>query len=403
MIQKLFYIILTVVSLLALTACGVLSPGNNIDQDYVATQSQVIIDQGRKTATVAAELTRAAQTQNAPTATLQPTATQIPPTATQTPTATVTNTPLPTFTPRPTFTPLPTSTPLAPVVVVGCNQATFVSDISIPDGTILPPSSKFTKTWRLKNSGTCTWSTKYSLVFYSGEKMGGSTLNMPANVAPGQTVDLAVDLTTPGTNGKYRSSWILQNASGESFGVGANNGTIYASIVVQTGAAVYLKDFAGLSCSAEWTSGAGTLPCPGSDGDANGFVLVNGNSPVLENGATENEPVLVMQPQAITDGSIRGKYPSYKVVSGDHFKAILGCSNKADKCDINFQLSYQIGSDAVKSLSSWHEVYDGKLTKADVDLTSLAGQNVAFILTVNANGAMNQDRALWLAPRIVHP
>ena len=37
----------------------------------------------------------------------------------------------------------------------------------------------------------------------------------------------------------------------------------------------------------------------------------------------------------------------------------------------------------------------------DADLSSLAGKDVKFILTIQANGSSSQDRAQWLVPKIV--
>jgi len=122
---------------------------------------------------------------------------------------------------------------------------------------------------------------------------------------------------------------------------------------------------------------------------------------VLETGTKDDEAGLVMQPQAITDGVIRGKYPVYRVKDGEHFKALVMCASTADNCDVKFQLDYQIGSDAIQTLGTWNEINDEKYRSVDVDLSGLVGKDVKFILTVMANGAMNQDRAQWLSPRIV--
>ena len=59
-----------------------------------------------------------------------------------------------------------TSTRTAGVVAL-CDAAAFVRDVTIPDGTIVEPGRDFTKTWRLKNVGTCSWTTAYALVFVS--------------------------------------------------------------------------------------------------------------------------------------------------------------------------------------------------------------------------------------------
>lgn len=231
--------------------------------------------------------------------------------------------------------------------------------------------------------------------------MGGSSpQSLSANIRPGETIDLSVSLTAPTSEGKYRSSWKLRNASGSDFGLGSRNSAFYADIEVKSSPSGYALDFVNSYCAAEWTSGSGTLTCPGSDGDSKGFVLrVDGM--VLETGTKDDEAGLVTQPQAITDGVIRGKYPVYRVKDGEHFKALVMCASTADNCDVKFQLDYQIGSDAIQTLGTWNEVNDEKYRSVDVDLSGLVGKDVKFILTVLANGAMNQDRAQWLSPRIV--
>jgi hypothetical protein len=68
-----------------------------------------------------------------------------------------------------------------------------------------------------------------------------------------------------------------------------------------------------------------------------------------------------------------------------------------------FRLDYRIGGGSTQTLGTFGEKYDGLYYPADIDLSSLAGQNVNFILTVLANGYATGDRALWVAPRIIRP
>jgi len=112
--------------------------------------------------------------------------------------------------------------PPPPPPPYGCDRARFIADVTVPDGTIFAPGAAFSKTWRLMNVGTCTWTTSYSLVFESGEQMGGSSVNLPWSVAPGQTVDVTVNLTAPGSYGIYRGYWRFQNSSAVRFGIGAD-------------------------------------------------------------------------------------------------------------------------------------------------------------------------------------
>jgi len=108
--------------------------------------------------------------------------------------------------------------PTSPPPTQACDVAQFVDDVTIPDGTTLKPSETFTKTWRLKNAGTCSWTSSYAVVFNSGDSMNGpSTQALAGNVNPGQTVDISVNLTAPGTDGNYRGNWKLRNAAGVLF------------------------------------------------------------------------------------------------------------------------------------------------------------------------------------------
>lgn len=114
------------------------------------------------------------------------------------------------------------------------DRAEFVSDVTVPDGTPFQPKETFVKTWRLKNSGSTTWTTAYSLVYVSGPSMEGpASVPLPNDVPPGQTVDITVNLVAPSAPGPYRSYWNLKTASGQIFGVGAAaNEAIWVDIAV---------------------------------------------------------------------------------------------------------------------------------------------------------------------------
>ncbi len=134
-------------------------------------------------------------------------------------------TPVPTHTPDlslPTSTPTPTASPTQlPSSQSYCDWVAFVKDVSVPDGTVLSPGSSFVKTWRLKNKGTCAWTSAYALIFDSGHHMSGPvSVSLPGNVYPGETIDISVTLTAPATEGRYKGYWMLQNASGVNFGYG---------------------------------------------------------------------------------------------------------------------------------------------------------------------------------------
>lgn len=101
------------------------------------------------------------------------------------------------------------------------NSIEFVEDLSIPDDTLFEPGEAFEKSWRLRNIGTCPWTTEYSLTRVGGDGMSDEeSVPLPSAVAPGQSIDLAVQLTAPEAVGTYRENWQLSDANGVIFGVG---------------------------------------------------------------------------------------------------------------------------------------------------------------------------------------
>jgi hypothetical protein len=163
-------------------------------------------------------------------------------------------------------------------------------------------------------------------------------------------------------------------------------------------------DFVANYCSATWTSGAGTLPCPGTDGAASGYVL-KVTSPQLENGSIDTAPGLVIAPQNVTGGFIQGVYPAYTVQSGDRFQSIVNCAYGASACYVLFRLDYKIGTGPQQTFWHWKERNEGLFYRANLDLSSLAGQSVQFILymaDMPGLGSPSGDRAMWGGAQIVH-
>ncbi len=138
---------------------------------------------------------------------------------------------LPTVTPS--VTPTLAATATGAATSGPCNAATFVDDVTIPDDTIMDLGQSFTKTWRLKNAGTCSWTSSYQLVFDSGDQMGGDSPKPFTTdpVLPGQSVDISVDLTAPGTAGTYKGNWKLRDSSGGVFGL--STGPFWVQIKAQ--------------------------------------------------------------------------------------------------------------------------------------------------------------------------
>ncbi len=314
-----------------------------------------------------------------------------PPAGTQTESAAPTLTP----TPSPTHTPGSATQPSDWAALVKSSPA---------NGVFFGPSDAFKQKWTVKNIGTTTWTTNFDLVFVSGTRMTDrKAVAIPEKVAPGQSIQLSISMAAPKNPGIYQGSWKLRNSKGDLFGTGTEaKGALPVEIVVLNVDPNAKYDFILNYCNAAWRNTKDvTLPCPGREGSASGFVVVE-RKPVLENG-TSDKPVLWVHPYNISGGKISGEYPAVNIKAGDHFKAKVGCMGGYSKCNVTFHLNYQIGQEKVKSLGSWKELYGGGITTIDVDLSHLAGEKVRFILRADCtNKTPDAAQGFWMNPKIIY-
>lgn len=190
--------------------------------------------------TQAAETMEVARTQTALAVTNTPTGESTP---FEPPTLEATNTPLitSTFTPgAATNTPLKFNTPV-PTVGGVCDNASFIDDVTIPDGSEVLAGSTFVKTWRFKNLGPCTWTTSYKLVFSYVSDTGKNGIftppgpvAFPENAVPGEEIDISVTLTAPTKADAYQVVFVLQNEKGYSIPItNMNTYEFYVLFVVK--------------------------------------------------------------------------------------------------------------------------------------------------------------------------
>jgi len=99
--------------------------------------------------------------------------------------------------------------------------ATFVSDISIPDGTVVVPGARFTKTWEIQNTGSATWGTGYDWRFEAGAPLGPVRRLAASTVRPNGRVRFSVLMVAPRRDGRYRGYWQMTAPSGAVFGMQA--------------------------------------------------------------------------------------------------------------------------------------------------------------------------------------
>lgn len=155
---------------------------------------------------------------------------------------TVTNTALPTVTSLPTSSPLALPSPLASAtqgflfiasptptgtyytatpnpntLAYGCNNLLLIRSYTEPEGPF-EPGQEFVQRWQVANTGTRDWLYLNSLVFVSGERMGGNGSRLSNKIEPGKWTTLEVHLDAPNSSGTYTANWRFAHADGTNFG-----------------------------------------------------------------------------------------------------------------------------------------------------------------------------------------
>lgn len=158
------------------------------------------------------------------------------PTFTITPEPTYTHTPFPSLTPSetPTDVPLPTNTDVptaTPTSDKPCLRANLETK-SIPDGTVIFIDRLFTQTFRIKNTGSCTWNSAFELRF-----AGGDLMNASASISITDTTiptwgyaNVDVLMKAPSTPGTYRGYWSIKSNDGQIFGVQPKGNSFWVEI-----------------------------------------------------------------------------------------------------------------------------------------------------------------------------
>jgi len=123
--------------------------------------------------------------------------------------------------PPPTATPTPVGTPAEPKEqpTLACqDNLSFISDVTIPDGSEVEANSTMDKRWEVENSGGCNWDETYRLRLISGDSLGAEEEQMLFPARSGTRLVLRIVFQAPAEPGTYRSAWQAHNPDGQAFG-----------------------------------------------------------------------------------------------------------------------------------------------------------------------------------------
>uniref|UniRef100_A0A1D1Y246 Uncharacterized protein C6orf106 n=1 Tax=Anthurium amnicola TaxID=1678845 RepID=A0A1D1Y246_9ARAE len=101
-------------------------------------------------------------------------------------------------------------------------ESRFIQDVTVLDGTLMAPSTPFTKIWRMRNNGTIAWPSGTQLVWIGGDQFAervSVNLEISENGFPvDEEIDIAVDFRAPSRPGRYISYWRMASPFGQKFG-----------------------------------------------------------------------------------------------------------------------------------------------------------------------------------------
>jgi hypothetical protein len=98
------------------------------------------------------------------------------------------------------------------------DNLTFISDVSIPDGTEVQANATLDKRWEVKNSGNCNWDEHYRLRLIAGPAMDAVQEQALYPARSGGQVILQIIFQAPAEPGSFRSAWQAYNSDGQPFG-----------------------------------------------------------------------------------------------------------------------------------------------------------------------------------------
>jgi len=143
------------------------------------------------------------------------------------------------------------------------DSAAFVADVTVPDNTTVDKGEAFTKTWRIRNTGTCTWTPSYTLVFKSGEQMSAPDARpLDGQTKPGNALDISVEMSAPNAAASYRADFEIHDPSGKAIPIDQAS-TLW--VIVSVGGSI-ASSGGGATSTPSGATSSGATSTPGSGG-----------------------------------------------------------------------------------------------------------------------------------------
>lgn len=282
------------------------------------------------------------------------------------------------------------------------NRFTFLSDVTFPDGTMTMPRTRFTKTWYIQNSGTCTMNRQYKVVFVSGSLVSDGKefplFSSERILKPGESAPISIPLVAPEEKGKYTTSWGIKSPDGTVYGAGPD-GVVWLTSVFQVGNQYnFYENLNGAICS----DTNGLFFCGSSDRSGGRGAVYYNSSPTMESNYAGGQSILVAPPM-VDDGVTRVAFGPLRVARGTWLRSAISCPPNAPLCDNNVTLYVQPSSGVEQFVAQNHEVNDGFASEWNVNLSDFGyhDQDITIIFEVKANGGVSSDDLIiFMNPRL---
>lgn len=245
-------------------------------------------------------------------------------------------------------------------------QAEFITDVTAADGTYVAPGTNFLKVWRVKNIGICAWPYGTQLVFVSGDRMGASgAITLPYAVAPGQTIDISVNMVAPSTGTSAKGEWMLQAPDGTRFGVGCNSAvSLWVQISTISGGCSCLG-YSACSCGiGGYNYNQGIVSPSGSRA---------GRNPYCNNKVRSVSDITIPDGTTMAPGTIFRK--TWRMKNGgtcewdaNYVMMFAGGDNLGGAEFVRLSSANIIYGNEYKGLRSAHKVYPGDYLEISIDL-----------------------------------